>query len=324
MSTCPRAPSGSRIRRWAMPAARTAHRRRFKQCFRVSRAERTHDAAGRTKPSPCARPAEADTARRTNDRRKPSSATGHPAMSRRRGSSAWNADRRRATRARAIRRSGGRAMSTPRYRLGVDVGGTFTDFVLLDERSGALAREKCLTTPDDPVAGIMHGIERLQRAAPCSPSTSRRRSRHDAGHEHADRAQRRRTGLLATEGFRDCSSSEATCATTCTTSRSTSRNRSCRARRGSAFPSASTQTVTRSRPPDLARLRDAVQTAGRRRGDIGCRVLPAQLSATRHTNAPCCDSSGASFRNWTCRSPRPSRRRSASTSARSPSSRTPT
>ena len=33
-------------------------------------------------------------------------------------------------------------MSTPRYSLGVNVGGTFTDFVLLDERSGpSRARE---------------------------------------------------------------------------------------------------------------------------------------------------------------------------------------
>ncbi len=52
-------------------------------------------------------------------------------------------------------------MSAQRYRIGVDVGGTFTDFVMIDIASGKLAREKCLTTPDDPVVGIMHGIERL-------------------------------------------------------------------------------------------------------------------------------------------------------------------
>ena len=34
-----------------------------------------------------------------------------------------------------------------RFRLGCDIGGTFTDFVLLDEATGELQVEKCLTTP---------------------------------------------------------------------------------------------------------------------------------------------------------------------------------
>ena len=95
-------------------------------------------------------------------------------------------------------------MSTPRYRLGVDVGGTFTDFVLLDERSGRLAREKCLTTPDDPASGIMHGIERLHASGAVRPE-------HISGVAHATtlvtntliERKGARTGLLATEGFRD-------------------------------------------------------------------------------------------------------------------------
>jgi N-methylhydantoinase A/oxoprolinase/acetone carboxylase beta subunit len=33
-------------------------------------------------------------------------------------------------------------------RLGIDVGGTFTDFALLDPASGDLAIHKTLTTPD--------------------------------------------------------------------------------------------------------------------------------------------------------------------------------
>jgi N-methylhydantoinase A len=45
-----------------------------------------------------------------------------------------------------------------RYRLGVDVGGTHTDLVLLDVESGALAVEKVATTPANPALGIMHGI----------------------------------------------------------------------------------------------------------------------------------------------------------------------
>ena len=45
-----------------------------------------------------------------------------------------------------------------KYRLGVDVGGTHTDLVLLDVGSGALAVEKVSTTPKNPALGIMRGI----------------------------------------------------------------------------------------------------------------------------------------------------------------------
>jgi N-methylhydantoinase A len=36
------------------------------------------------------------------------------------------------------------------FRLGCDVGGTFTDFVLYDEASGEYHVDKLLTTPADP------------------------------------------------------------------------------------------------------------------------------------------------------------------------------
>ena len=45
-----------------------------------------------------------------------------------------------------------------KYRLGVDVGGTHTDLVLLDVGDGSLAVEKVSTTPHNPALGIMHGI----------------------------------------------------------------------------------------------------------------------------------------------------------------------
>ena len=49
------------------------------------------------------------------------------------------------------------------YRLGVDIGGTFTDFALLDEDSGQLAVHKQLTTPDDPSRAVLDGIRELLR-----------------------------------------------------------------------------------------------------------------------------------------------------------------
>jgi N-methylhydantoinase A len=35
------------------------------------------------------------------------------------------------------------------YRLGCDIGGTFTDFVLLNDKTGEIQINKCLTTQGD-------------------------------------------------------------------------------------------------------------------------------------------------------------------------------
>lgn len=44
------------------------------------------------------------------------------------------------------------------YRLGVDVGGTFTDLLLFDEESGAFWRHKTPSTPHDSSEGILNGV----------------------------------------------------------------------------------------------------------------------------------------------------------------------
>lgn len=48
-----------------------------------------------------------------------------------------------------------------RYRLGTDVGGTFTDLVLYDHKSGDVRTMKVPTTPHNPTEGIMDGIRQL-------------------------------------------------------------------------------------------------------------------------------------------------------------------
>src|SRR5213083_824972 len=51
------------------------------------------------------------------------------------------------------------------YRLGVDVGGTFTDILLMDEESGATFRAKTASTPEDQSVGVLRGIERACETA---------------------------------------------------------------------------------------------------------------------------------------------------------------
>ena len=48
-----------------------------------------------------------------------------------------------------------------RYRIGIDVGGTFTDLYLLDESSGRTARHKLLSTPGEPHLAPLAGIREI-------------------------------------------------------------------------------------------------------------------------------------------------------------------
>src|SRR5436309_1366215 len=50
---------------------------------------------------------------------------------------------------------------SPRYRLGVDVGGTHTDLVLLDPASGTILVEKVASTPKNPALGVLDGVARF-------------------------------------------------------------------------------------------------------------------------------------------------------------------
>ena len=91
--------------------------------------------------------------------------------------------------------------------VGIDVGGTFTDAVLVTERGGT-ARGKALTTPGDHVNGVMASLGRLAETV----GLESREMLTQAGHitvgttvvTNAIAEMRgRRTGLLVTKGFRD-------------------------------------------------------------------------------------------------------------------------
>lgn len=89
-------------------------------------------------------------------------------------------------------------------RVGIDVGGTFTDFVLLDDASGRIATHKCLTTPRDPSQAFLEGLRALERA---HPGCLERLEEVIHGTTLVINAiiERKgaRTGLLTTAGFRD-------------------------------------------------------------------------------------------------------------------------
>ncbi len=53
------------------------------------------------------------------------------------------------------------AAAQARYRLGVDVGGTHTDLVLLDPATGELLVEKVSSTPRNPALGVLNGVARF-------------------------------------------------------------------------------------------------------------------------------------------------------------------
>jgi N-methylhydantoinase A len=56
------------------------------------------------------------------------------------------------------------------WRLAVDIGGTFTDAVLVDASSGKVVIDKTLTTPQNPLVGVKSGVGRLLNKAGLEPS----------------------------------------------------------------------------------------------------------------------------------------------------------
>jgi N-methylhydantoinase A/oxoprolinase/acetone carboxylase beta subunit len=89
-------------------------------------------------------------------------------------------------------------------RLGVDVGGTFTDLIYVDDEAGTILIHKIASTPDDPSRGTVQGIKELTEQAEVTPA--------DLGQvfhgttiatniviEHNGAT----VGMITTEGYRD-------------------------------------------------------------------------------------------------------------------------
>ncbi|MSO73723.1 MAG: hydantoinase/oxoprolinase family protein [Alphaproteobacteria bacterium] len=90
------------------------------------------------------------------------------------------------------------------YRIGVDIGGTFTDFALFDEVGGRLCVHKQLTTPDDPSRAVLDGIGTLTGNAGLKLDAVESVA-HGTTLVTNALIERKgaRAGMLVTEGFRD-------------------------------------------------------------------------------------------------------------------------
>jgi N-methylhydantoinase A len=85
-------------------------------------------------------------------------------------------------------------------RIGIDIGGTFTDLVALDEATGAVVDTKALSTPDDLLQGILRCVDQAGARLPdCRVAIHGTTIGINALLERKGA----RTGLLTTEGFRD-------------------------------------------------------------------------------------------------------------------------
>ena len=89
-------------------------------------------------------------------------------------------------------------------RLGVDVGGTFTDLIYVDDEEGKILVHKLASTPDDPSRGTIEGIEQLTAQAGVTPAALDQvfhgttiATNIVIEHNGA------KVGMLTTEGYRD-------------------------------------------------------------------------------------------------------------------------
>ncbi len=89
------------------------------------------------------------------------------------------------------------------YRLGFDIGGTFTDFVLYNEKTGAVSTYKTLTTPEDPARAVVLGWRALHDEIGCGATVSLAIHGTTLITNALIERKGSRTAFLTTKGFRD-------------------------------------------------------------------------------------------------------------------------
>src|SRR5919199_2244622 len=89
------------------------------------------------------------------------------------------------------------------YRLGVDVGGTFTDLFLVSDSNGERYRVKTPSTPADPSQGVLTGVRRICHEAGIDVAELRNILHGTTVATNAVlEAKGARVGLITTKGFK--------------------------------------------------------------------------------------------------------------------------
>ncbi|WP_128892350.1 hydantoinase/oxoprolinase family protein [Erythrobacter sp. HKB08] len=144
------------------------------------------------------------------------------------------------------------------YRLGVDVGGTFTDLLLFDEDNGRFWRHKTPSTPHDSSEGILNGVKAITEEAGVSASDI---AYFLHGTTVATNAvlegKGAKVGLVTTEGYRDIMQIAR-----------------------SFVPGGLAAWIVWPKPQPLAHLEDTVEVPGRMGAD-GKEVRPLDEDAVR-------------------------------------------
>ncbi len=95
-------------------------------------------------------------------------------------------------------------MNERAFRLGCDIGGTFTDFVLVNDETGTFSIYKCLTTPSDPSDAVETGVRALEKQTPgFMPGVAEFIHGTTLVINAIIERKGARTGLITTKGFRD-------------------------------------------------------------------------------------------------------------------------
>src|ERR1700748_2272175 len=88
------------------------------------------------------------------------------------------------------------------YRVTVDTGGTFSDFVYLNESTGEVSISKAPSTPDDPSRAILQGVQMLLARGVRPDDIGFFCHGTTVGTNALLEGKGVKTGLLVTEGFR--------------------------------------------------------------------------------------------------------------------------
>lgn len=88
------------------------------------------------------------------------------------------------------------------FRIGVDIGGTFSDFVILDEGTGGLTVLKVPSTPEDPSIAVLDGLRQLAKIGVAGPGVTFFSHGTTIATNALLEGKGATAGLLVTQGFR--------------------------------------------------------------------------------------------------------------------------